>query len=53
VKAIVCNKCGTVITSEDIIGKTTRLDFATKLGKYQEMHLCEKCLKLFREFMNS
>lgn len=45
-KAIICDKCGLSITDEEVIKETLRLDLRTdKVGKWDEMHLCDSCRK--------
>ena len=53
-KAIVCDKCKKVITDEQIIKDTLKLDLCTKyLGKYSEIHLCDDCkMKFFAWLTN-
>lgn len=43
-KAYLCDKCSLSVTKEDDMKKMIRLDIATdRVGKFQEIHLCEKC----------
>ena len=51
-KAIVCDKCKKVITDEEKLKHTTRLDMYTNnLGKYSEKHLCEDCRSGFYDWL--
>lgn len=53
-KAIVCNKCEKVITDEEKLKHTIRLDMCTNyLNKYDEKHLCDDCNSKFHEWLKS
>lgn len=53
-KAIVCDKCKKVVTDEEALKKTTRLDMSTiRAGKYSEIHLCDDCDSKFYEWLEA
>lgn len=53
-KAIVCDKCQEVITDKELIDEVVTLGFyAAKLGEFDEVHLCESCLGLFGDWLES
>ena len=52
-KAYVCNKCGIIVVGEKNMKEMTRVDLATdEVGKYNELHICNKCMKKFILFVN-
>lgn len=51
-KAIVCDRCKTVVSAPKSVKDTTLLIFSTEnLGEYHGVHLCKICLKDFRVFL--
>lgn len=53
-KAIVCDKCGEVITDEEEMKDLLRLDFRTAyVGKFSETHLCDKCKDLLYKWIEN
>lgn len=53
-KAIVCDKCKKVITDDEVIKDTMRIDFSTpNLGKCNEKYLCRYCEDMLYQWLNN
>ena len=51
--AIVCDKCGKVITDKKKLDETTMLSMsAVYVGEYSKIHLCDDCKDSFVEWLN-
>ena len=51
-KGYVCNKCGKVVTSKDLMKNMTSLKLETDfVGTYEIMHLCDDCKNKFYDWV--